>query len=251
MAPMGARPHGALPQSPARPRADRRRGLPRPQARAALRRRAGRGGRGRPGGAGASWRASWRPTWPASWPARVEPIDAEDLAELVPLVPRTGVVAIARRPPVDLAAVLADPRAGAGRSCSSSRRNMGNIGACIRVAAAADAAGGPDHRRERPLVPRRRARRRRPALRAAGRRGRGAAGERPAAAGDRPGGGGAAPGRAAARAPSSPSAPSATGSATSCWSAPTPASAIPMRAGVSSLNLATSVAVGPVCLSVC
>jgi TrmH family RNA methyltransferase len=70
---------------------------------------------------------------------RVRRIDAADLAELVPLVPRTGVVAIARRPPFDLAAVLADPRP-APVVLLEQPKNMGNIGACVRVAAAADAA---------------------------------------------------------------------------------------------------------------
>ncbi len=70
---------------------------------------------------------------------RVETIAPADLAELAPLVPRTGVVAIARRPPVDLAAVLADPRP-APVVLLEQPKNMGNIGACIRVAAAADAA---------------------------------------------------------------------------------------------------------------
>ena len=70
---------------------------------------------------------------------RVERIDAADLADLAPLTPRTGVVAIARRPPVDLAAVLADPRP-APVVLLEQPKNMGNIGACIRVAAAADAA---------------------------------------------------------------------------------------------------------------
>ena len=70
---------------------------------------------------------------------RVEPVDAETLARLVPLVPRTGVVAIARRPPFDLAAVLAEPRP-APIVLLEDPRNMGNIGACVRVAAAADAA---------------------------------------------------------------------------------------------------------------
>jgi tRNA G18 (ribose-2'-O)-methylase SpoU len=70
---------------------------------------------------------------------RVERIDAADLAELAPLVPRTGVVAIARRPGVNLDAVLADPRA-APVVLLEQPKNMGNIGACIRVAAAADAA---------------------------------------------------------------------------------------------------------------
>jgi len=70
---------------------------------------------------------------------RVEPVDAETLATLVPLVPRTGVVAIARRPPLDVAATLAEPRP-APVVLLEQPRNMGNIGACIRVAAAADAA---------------------------------------------------------------------------------------------------------------
>ncbi len=70
---------------------------------------------------------------------RVEPIDAEALARIVPLAPRTGVVAIARRPPLDLAATLSDPRP-APVVLLEDPRNMGNIGACVRVAAAADAA---------------------------------------------------------------------------------------------------------------
>lgn len=70
---------------------------------------------------------------------RVETITPDDLADLAPLVPRTGVVAIARRPPVDLPAVLADPRP-APVVLLEQPKNMGNIGACIRVAAAADAA---------------------------------------------------------------------------------------------------------------
>jgi len=70
---------------------------------------------------------------------RVEVIDKETLADLVPLVPHTGVVAIARRPQVDLEAALADP-APSPAVLLEQPRNMGNIGACIRVAAAAGAA---------------------------------------------------------------------------------------------------------------
>lgn len=70
---------------------------------------------------------------------RVETVDKATLAELVPLVPHTGVVAIARRPPVDLAAALADP-APAPAVLLEQPKNMGNIGACIRVAAGAGAA---------------------------------------------------------------------------------------------------------------
>jgi TrmH family RNA methyltransferase len=67
------------------------------------------------------------------------PIDAETLARLVPLPPRTGVVAIARRPAVDVAAVLADP-GPAPAILLEQPSNMGNIGACVRVAAAGGAA---------------------------------------------------------------------------------------------------------------
>jgi RNA methyltransferase, TrmH family len=68
-----------------------------------------------------------------------ETVDKETLADLVPLVPHTGVVAIARRPRVDAAAALADP-APAPAVLLEQPRNMGNIGACIRVSAAAGAA---------------------------------------------------------------------------------------------------------------
>jgi RNA methyltransferase, TrmH family len=71
--------------------------------------------------------------------SRVERVDAETLADLTPLVPRTGVAAIARRPAVDVAAVLADPRP-APMVLLEQPKNMGNIGACVRVAAAAGAA---------------------------------------------------------------------------------------------------------------
>jgi RNA methyltransferase, TrmH family len=70
---------------------------------------------------------------------RVEAVDRETLAGLVPLVPHTGVVAIARRPRVDVDAALADP-APAPAVLLEQPRNMGNIGACIRVSAAAGAA---------------------------------------------------------------------------------------------------------------
>jgi RNA methyltransferase, TrmH family len=71
---------------------------------------------------------------------RTSPVPAEVLDELVPLVPRTGVVAIARRPQVDVAAVLADERP-APVVLLEDPRNIGNLGACVRVAAAGDAAG--------------------------------------------------------------------------------------------------------------
>ncbi len=71
---------------------------------------------------------------------RTTPVAAEVLAELVPQAPRTGVVAIARRPDVDPAVALAEPRP-APLVLLEDPRTMGNMGACVRVAAAADAAG--------------------------------------------------------------------------------------------------------------
>ncbi len=72
--------------------------------------------------------------------ARTTPVAAELIAELVPQAPRTGVVAIARRPEVDPAAVLA-AQGPAPLILLEDPRTMGNMGACVRVAAAADAAG--------------------------------------------------------------------------------------------------------------
>jgi TrmH family RNA methyltransferase len=68
------------------------------------------------------------------------PVGREVLAELVPQAPRTGVVAIARRPEVDVARALAAPRP-APIVLLEEPRALGNMGACVRVAAAADAAG--------------------------------------------------------------------------------------------------------------
>jgi TrmH family RNA methyltransferase len=70
---------------------------------------------------------------------RTTSVDAELLAQLVPHAPRTGVVAIARRPIVDIAAVLAAERP-APVVLLEDPRTMGNMGACVRVSAAADAA---------------------------------------------------------------------------------------------------------------
>lgn len=70
---------------------------------------------------------------------RATPVSRELLAELVPQAPRTGVVAIARRPAVDVEAVLAGPR-NSPIVLLEDPRTMGNMGACVRVAAAADAA---------------------------------------------------------------------------------------------------------------
>ena len=124
-------------------------------------------------------------------------------------MPRTGVVAIARRPPLDLAATLADPRP-APVVLLEDPRNMGNIGACVRVAAAAGAAAMLTTGEHDPWYP--------DAVRGGaglhfalpGRRDRGAAGDgdRPLLAID-PEGEELAP-TACRRAPCSPSGPSAT-----------------------------------------
>jgi TrmH family RNA methyltransferase len=70
----------------------------------------------------------------------VAPVTEELLSRLAPQAPRTGVMAIARRPRVDVQALLDDERP-APIVFLEDPRNMGNMGACVRVAAAADAAG--------------------------------------------------------------------------------------------------------------
>jgi TrmH family RNA methyltransferase len=59
---------------------------------------------------------------------------------LAPQPPPTGVIAIARRPPVAVQALLADPRP-APVVLLEGPRDLGNLGACVRVGAAAEAAG--------------------------------------------------------------------------------------------------------------
>jgi TrmH family RNA methyltransferase len=71
---------------------------------------------------------------------RTAAVAPDVVAELVPQAPRTGVVAIARRPEVDLVAVLAEPQPEP-LVLLEDPRTMGNMGACVRVAAAAGAAG--------------------------------------------------------------------------------------------------------------
>ncbi len=68
------------------------------------------------------------------------PISAQAFSDLMPRAPRTGVVALASRPTTDPALLLADP-SPAPVVLLEEPRDMGNLGACIRVAAAAQAAG--------------------------------------------------------------------------------------------------------------
>ncbi len=84
--------------------------------------------------------AELAPDLAGSLAGRTAPVGEEVLARLVPQAPRTGVVAIARRPEVDVEATLADPRP-APLVLLEDPRTMGNMGACVRVAAAVDAAG--------------------------------------------------------------------------------------------------------------
>jgi RNA methyltransferase, TrmH family len=71
--------------------------------------------------------------------ARAVRVEPSELAALTPRPPATGVVAIARRTPATHEAILADTSAPA--VLLEDPRHLGNLGACIRVAAAAGAAG--------------------------------------------------------------------------------------------------------------
>ena len=72
--------------------------------------------------------------------AVVREVEPEVFAQLAPLAPSTGVIALAERAAVDPAVVLADPRLSPVVLLEDPR-DLGNMGACVRVAAAADAAG--------------------------------------------------------------------------------------------------------------
>ena len=67
-------------------------------------------------------------------------IDPAVFRQLAPLAPSTGVMALAERPAVDNAVLLTDRRA-APVILLEDPRDLGNMGACVRVAAAAAAAG--------------------------------------------------------------------------------------------------------------
>jgi RNA methyltransferase, TrmH family len=72
--------------------------------------------------------------------ARAREIDRAVFEQLAPLVPSTGVMALAERPRQDISTLLTAPRA-APIVLLEDPRDLGNLGACVRVAAAADAAG--------------------------------------------------------------------------------------------------------------
>ncbi len=71
--------------------------------------------------------------------ALARPVEREVFEQLAPLTPTTPVMALAERPAVDPAVVLADGRAAPVVLLEDSR-DLGNMGACVRVCAAADAA---------------------------------------------------------------------------------------------------------------
>jgi TrmH family RNA methyltransferase len=67
-------------------------------------------------------------------------VPSEAFEQLAPLPPTTGVISLAERPTVDAVGVLASERSGPVVLLEDPR-DLGNMGACVRVAAAADAAG--------------------------------------------------------------------------------------------------------------
>ena len=68
----------------------------------------------------------------------LQPVGEETLALAAGTVPRTGIVSFARRPAVDLPAIL---DGAAPLVLLEDPRHLGNVGAVIRVAAAAEAGG--------------------------------------------------------------------------------------------------------------
>lgn len=71
--------------------------------------------------------------------ALAQEVPAEVYERLAPMPPATGVIALAARAPVDVPAVLAELR-GRPVVLLEDPRDLGNMGACVRVSAAADAA---------------------------------------------------------------------------------------------------------------
>jgi len=67
-------------------------------------------------------------------------VPREVFEQLAPLPVTTGVISLAERPAVDAAAVLGSERPGPVVLLEDPR-DLGNMGACVRVAAAADVAG--------------------------------------------------------------------------------------------------------------
>jgi tRNA G18 (ribose-2'-O)-methylase SpoU len=79
-------------------------------------------------------------------------IDAPTFAALAPVVPASGVLALAVRPAADVGSLLAQTR-GAPLVLLEDPGDLGNIGAAVRVAAAAGTAGVLDTGRNDPWHP--------------------------------------------------------------------------------------------------
>lgn len=84
--------------------------------------------------------ASQAPDIAVALDGQVTEVATDVFEELAPLAPPTGVIAIARRPAVSLTGMLNNP-APSPIVLLERPRNLGNIGAAVRVAAAAGAAG--------------------------------------------------------------------------------------------------------------
>ena len=69
----------------------------------------------------------------------VQPVPPSMFAELAPLPPETGIIAVARRPQANIAAIL-EQRSAAPVVLSEAPAHHGNLGAVVRAAAAAGAA---------------------------------------------------------------------------------------------------------------
>ncbi len=88
----------------------------------------------------ASLTANYAPDIAGAFDGHVMEVPAHVFQQLAPLAPPTGVIAIAQRPAVSLCDLLNSP-APALVVLLEKPRNLGNIGAAVRVAAAAGAAG--------------------------------------------------------------------------------------------------------------
>jgi TrmH family RNA methyltransferase len=173
----------------------------------------------------------------------VSPVKPDVFEQLAPLTPSTRVIALAERPTIEATMVLAAARAEPVVLLEDPR-DLGNMGACVRVAAAADIAGVLSTGSHDPWAP--------DAVRGAAglhfalpvARVRGldelAAGDRPLLALD-PGGEPLAPGGLPARALLA-FGTERYGLSDELLERADARISIPMRSGVSSLNLATSVA---------
>jgi len=88
----------------------------------------------------AALQAEYAPDIAAAIEGQVDSVSYDVFARLGPVTPPTGVMAIARRPNVDLPGLLADPNP-VPVVLLENPRNLFNIGAAVRASAAAGAAG--------------------------------------------------------------------------------------------------------------